>query len=106
LEDLVIDWMILLKCIPQLLEFYAVWQFVNDVSGKPIGTIFKGQVAQVLNCLILVGGTETSLTNYQSTLRKIPEERRSHLHCGGGLKSRIYLRNCMEVWGVDSSGSG
>jgi len=30
---------------------------------------------------------ETSATNYQSTLRNIPEERRSHLHRGGSLKS-------------------
>jgi hypothetical protein len=31
---------------------------------------------------------ETSVLNYQSTLRKIPEGCRSHLHRGGGLKSR------------------
>jgi len=30
---------------------------------------------------------ETSVTNYQSTLRNIPEERRSHLHRGGSRKS-------------------
>jgi len=30
---------------------------------------------------------ETSVTNYQSKLRNIPEERISHLHCGGSLKS-------------------
>jgi len=28
------------------------------------------------------------LTNHESTLRNIPEERRSYLNCGGGLKSR------------------
>jgi len=27
--------------------------------------------------------TETSVTNYQSTLLKIPEQHRSHLHSGG-----------------------
>ena len=32
---------------------------------------------------------ETSVTNYQSTLRNIPEERSSHLRRGGSLKSRI-----------------
>jgi hypothetical protein len=26
--------------------------------------------------------------NYHSTLHNIPEERKSHLHCGGSLKSR------------------
>ena len=31
---------------------------------------------------------ETSIINYKSTLRKIPEERRSHLHRGGSLESR------------------
>jgi hypothetical protein len=31
---------------------------------------------------------ETSGTNYQSTLRNIPEERRSHSHCGRSLQSR------------------
>jgi len=33
------------------------------------------------------GCSETSVTNYQSTLRNIPEERRSHLHLGGGVNS-------------------
>jgi hypothetical protein len=28
--------------------------------------------------------------NYQSVLHNIPEEWRSHLHCGGSLKSCIY----------------
>jgi hypothetical protein len=36
-----------------------------------------------------IGCPETSETNYQSTLRKIPEERRFHLHRGGSLISRI-----------------
>ena len=39
--------------------------------------IFKGQVC----C------PETSVTNYQSTLRNTPEERRFHLTCDGNLKS-------------------
>jgi hypothetical protein len=33
--------------------------------------------------------SETSVRNRQSTLRKIPKQRGSHLHCGGSLKSRI-----------------
>jgi hypothetical protein len=32
---------------------------------------------------------ETSVQNYHSTLRNIPAEHRSHLQCGGSLKSRI-----------------
>jgi hypothetical protein len=34
----------------------------------------------------LIGCPETSVQNYHSTLRKIPEERISHLHHGGSLK--------------------
>jgi hypothetical protein len=34
-----------------------------------------------------IGCPETSVQNYCSTLRNIPEERRSHLHSGGSLKS-------------------
>jgi len=33
-----------------------------------------------------MGYPETSAANYQSTLLKIPEQRRSHLHRGGNLK--------------------
>jgi len=35
------------------------------------------------------GCPETSVRNYGSTLRNIPEERRSRLHRGGSLKSRM-----------------
>jgi len=31
----------------------------------------------------LIGCPETVVTNYRSTLRDIPQERISHLHCGG-----------------------
>ena len=34
------------------------------------------------------GCAETSVTNYQSMLHNIPEERRLHLHRGGSLKLR------------------
>ena len=36
-----------------------------------------------------VGCLETSVTNYKSTLCNIPEERKSHLHRGGSLKSSL-----------------
>jgi hypothetical protein len=36
-----------------------------------------------------IGCPETSVNNYQSTPHNIPEELRSHLDCGGSLKSRI-----------------
>jgi hypothetical protein len=35
-----------------------------------------------------IGSPETSVTKHQSTLSKIPEELRSHLHGGENLKSR------------------
>ena len=35
---------------------------------------------------------ETSVPNYRSTLRNIPEERRSHSYRGGSLKSRTQVR--------------
>jgi hypothetical protein len=35
----------------------------------------------------MIGCPETSLQNYDSALRDIPEERTSHLHRGGSLKS-------------------
>jgi hypothetical protein len=37
---------------------------------------------------------ETSVRNYPCTLRNDPEERRSHLPCGGSLKSRYVLYFC------------
>jgi len=36
-----------------------------------------------------IGCPETSVTNYQSTPRNIPENRRAHLHLRGSLQSRI-----------------
>jgi hypothetical protein len=38
-----------------------------------------------------IGCPETSVRNYHSTLRDIPEERRSHLYRRGSLKSRKVL---------------
>jgi len=36
-----------------------------------------------------IGCPETSVTNYFSMLRNMPQERRSHLHCDGNLQSSI-----------------
>jgi len=38
-----------------------------------------------------IGCLETSVSNYQSTMRNIPEKREYHLHRGGSLKLRITL---------------
>ena len=61
------------------------WWFVTDVSGQPIGPIFKDQAVQFFSSswtvlhlkVVPIGCPETLVTNYQSMLRKIPEERRS-----------------------------
>jgi hypothetical protein len=57
---------------------------VYGVSGQPIGPICKFQAAQqfFMDFLALA-----SLTDCDSTLRNIPEERRSHLHLGRSLWS-------------------
>jgi hypothetical protein len=61
---------------------------IADVSGQSIGSIFKGQAV-----IILEDGAdrfrETSVINYQSTLRNIPEEQRPQL--GDQLNSTRFL---------------
>lgn len=60
--------------ICDLLGYYvAYWEFLTYVSGKPIGPISKGQEIQEDWTGSL---PETSVTNYQYTLRNIPEQRR------------------------------
>ena len=41
----------------------------------------------------LIGRPETSVTNYEPTLRNISAERRPQLYCGGSLQSRKYQLN-------------
>ena len=68
-------------------------QLATDVSEQPVGTIFKGQAVQA-DCLTVEDGTyrlSRNVGNYQSTLRNIPEGRRSHLHSGGILISRRHI---------------
>jgi hypothetical protein len=67
--------------------------------GTIIDPIFEGQsVLRLLESLTLKDGIDSlsrNVGNYQSTLRNIPEERRSHLHSGGSLKARTnYFRFC------------
>jgi hypothetical protein len=49
-------------------------------SGQPIGLIFKGQAVRTAWPLKMgpIGCPETSVTNYKSTLRNMPKERRPH----------------------------
>jgi hypothetical protein len=57
------------------------WHFITDVSGKPVGLIFKVQAVQPLITrplkMVPIGCPETPVRNYHPTLRKTPEERRS-----------------------------
>ena len=57
------------------------WQFISDVSGQPSGPIFKGQEMQEKKVSFL-------LVYLDYSLRRIPEESRSHLLCKGSLKWR------------------
>jgi hypothetical protein len=77
---------------------------VTDFSIQPIGPIFKGQAFQEKSSTVWplkmgpIGCLETSVTNYQSTLRNVPEERSSRVHLGGSLKSLrifiVYTKKC------------
>ena len=68
---------------------------VSDVNKKLhetfalLGPILNGQAWPLkmgpISC------PETSVDNYQHTLRTIPEERKPQLHSGGGLKTRKNL---------------
>ena len=60
---------------------------VTDFSVQHIIPKFKGQAWPFK--MVLLGCPETSVFNYQSKLRNVPEERRSYLNRGHILKSRI-----------------
>jgi hypothetical protein len=73
--------------------------------GTPYRSIFKGQEVFRKSSwtywplkMVPIGCTETSVHNYHSTLRNIPEESRSHLHCSGSLKSRKERYSCTLSW--------
>jgi hypothetical protein len=58
--------------------------------GKHIGPIFTGQESWPvkvgpIRCL------ETSVNNYHTTPRNIPEDRRANQHRGGSLKSKVLI---------------
>ena len=65
-------------------------QLVTDVSGQPIGPIFKGQTASHLK-MVPTGCPETSVTNCKVTLCNIPEERRFHLLTFVTTRNVIFL---------------
>jgi len=72
------------------------WLFSTDVSGLCMGAIFKGHAVQETSTswtawplkMVPIGCPETSVLNNHSTLRALPEERRTHLLCEGSLQLR------------------
>jgi hypothetical protein len=88
------------------------WDFTQRrliVRSRRFGTTYWAPYSRVqqsffLGCLTLEDGTdrfvETSVTNCRSTLRNIPEERRSHWHRGGSLKSRGCWRQLYRLCAV------
>jgi hypothetical protein len=63
---------------------------ITDVSGQTLAPNFKGPaVKSSSDRLTLEDGTEMWVTNYESTLRNISEDRRSRLLSGGSPLSRI-----------------
>jgi hypothetical protein len=52
------------------------WKFITYILGQPINPIIKGQAPSPLK-MEPTDCPETSVTNYQSALRNIPEEHRS-----------------------------
>ena len=67
------------------------WQFHTDVSGQPVGPIFRGVSRPSQTAPIRC--PKTSVHNCHSTLHCDPEERKSRLHRGGSHKLRKLLQD-------------
>ena len=68
-----------------------------DVTQRTLVVCYREKL--LLRWLTLEDGNDRlsrNVGNYQSTLRKILEERRSHFHCVGILKSRTPYELCMK----------
>jgi hypothetical protein len=57
------------------------WELFTDVSAQSVSFHLQGS-----SSIGPIGCPQTSVNHYQSTLRNIPEERRSLLYCSGNLK--------------------
>ena len=75
------------------------WYLVTDLSVQLMGPIFRGRAVLVRRLKMkAISCAETSVTSYQSTLRNITEERKSHLYRDGSLMWRIlfqYTKVCV-----------
>ena len=65
------------------------WQFLADVSGRPIGRIFDKKRKTLK--MGRLGCHETSVSHYHCPLRNSSEERRSDIHGGGNLTSALRM---------------
>jgi hypothetical protein len=77
--------------LPSSGMFRSVSWFSTDLSGLPIGTIFKGQDVQEGASLLKMGPIiipKTSVLN-KPALRKIPEDGRIKVNLSGSLGYRI-----------------
>jgi hypothetical protein len=88
-------------------DIFALTQFRMVFSYRSFGTIYGSNLKlSSLTAWPLKMGlwdcSETSVTNYQSTLDNIPKERRSHLHGGGSLRPRTDLSFSKSFFGEDS----
>ena len=91
----------------KIFQRYSLFRYVTQrrlvISYRRFGTNYRSHLQgstcpRSLNSLTLedkTKGLSRNVDDYWSTLRNIPEERRCHLHRGGGLKARInYSRLC------------
>jgi hypothetical protein len=70
------------------------WYLISDVSGTPIGTVFKHPFKKRPT-----GWPEKSVTCYQAMPRNIREARRSQLHRDENLKSHEWI----QLWFIPST---
>ena len=83
-----------------MFEICALLGYYAALSGSSVPTFLDNLSVGPIGC------PESSVQNYHSTLRNIPEDHRSHLHRGGSLNSRVKACSALcfsSVWIVDSN---
>jgi hypothetical protein len=73
------------------IEICALLRYYTALSGSSVLTFRDNLLVPSSRVKKMgpIGCLETSVQNYHSALHNIPEERRSHSHHGGSLKSRM-----------------
>jgi len=82
------------KCNPKVLRYHLHpdWNLKSS-EYIPMLMMHSSWTAFALK-MRQIGCPETSVTHYQSVLRNITEERRSHLHCARRLILNFWLQKC------------